>query len=89
MSILSDLFSTYVKKMQKLSILVPFSKLLEQILVRENKLTVRQLFTWNTGKSFNVIKMQLQPAGKPSLSMVRGVHSEKYPHPHDGHYHLH
>lgn len=79
--------------MQKLTIVVRFSGLLEYTLVRKDrlKLTVRQLFTWNTEKkkSLNMIKMQLQPAGKPSLSVARGVNSEKYPHPHDGHYHLH
>lgn len=41
------------------------------------------------GKSFNMIKMQLEPAGKSSLSVAKGVHGEKYPHPLDGHYHLH
>lgn len=94
MNILSDLISTYVernKKQQELTLPVSCSDLLEHILVRENrlKLTVRQLFTWNNGETFNVIKMQLQPAGKPSLSVARGVHSERYPHPHDDRHHLH
>lgn len=31
------------------------------------KQTERQLFTWNTGETLNVIKMQLQPAGRPAL----------------------
>lgn len=96
MNILSDLISTYVgkkkkNKLQKPTLPVCSSDLSEPILVRENrlKLTVRQLFTWNNGETFNVIKMQLQPAGKPSLSVARGVHSERCPHPHDGRYYLH
>lgn len=28
-----------------------------------------------------MMKMQLQPAGKSSLSVAKGVHGEKYPHP--------
>lgn len=75
----------------KLTLPFLFSYIFEHILVWENrlKLTVRQLFTWNKEETFNMIKMQLLPAGKPSLSVARGVHSEKHPHPHDGRYHLH
>ena len=64
---------------------------IQTVLVRENrlKLNARQLLTRNKGETFNVKKMQLQPEGKPSLSVARGVRSEKYPHPHDGCYHLH
>lgn len=67
------------------------NQLLQHTVVRENrlKLTVRQLFTWNKVETFNMIKIQLQPAGKPSLSVARGALSEKYPHSHDGSYHLH
>lgn len=93
MNTLSDLISKYVEKQNKITkkkptLLVSCSDLLEHILVRENRLTARQLFTWNKGETFNVIKMQLQPAGKPSLSVARGVHSERYPHPHDDRHHL-
>lgn len=50
---------------------------LEWILVRETRANVifTQMFTWNKKGTFTMIKMQLPPTNKLSLSLAREAHT--------------